>query len=58
MDYFNSPEADKLLLLKKSVEETKEIMLENLDKLLDRGQKIDLIVQKTTAMVKYDMLNN
>lgn len=37
MEYYNSPDVDKLLILKKNLEETKEIMLENLDKLIERG---------------------
>lgn len=54
MEYFNSPEADKLAQIKANVEATKGIMMENLDKLLERGEKIDILVQKTTVMVKYN----
>jgi vesicle-associated membrane protein 7 len=53
VDYWNSPEADKLAQIKANVEATKGIMMENLDKLLERGEKIDILVQKTTVMVKY-----
>jgi hypothetical protein len=28
-------------------------MMENLDKLLERGEKIDILVEKTNVMVKY-----
>lgn len=30
---------------------TKNIFMENLDKLLERGEKIDILVQKTEHMV-------
>lgn len=40
-------------MIKANVENTKEIMMENLDKLLERGEKIDILVQKTNVMVKY-----
>lgn len=33
-------------------------MMENLDKLLERGEKIDILVQKTTVMVKYTKKKN
>ena len=42
-----------MALIKANVENTKEIMMENLDKLLERGEKIDILVKKTNVMVKY-----
>lgn len=31
-------------------------MMENLDKLLERGEKIDILVEKTNVMVKYGIV--
>ena len=42
-----------MALIKANVENTTEIMMENLDKLLERGEKIDILVKKTNVMVKY-----
>lgn len=44
MIHYNSPSADKIALIQKNIEATKGIMLENLDKLLERGEKIDILV--------------
>ena len=35
-----------------NIQQTKEVMMENLDKLLERGEKIDILVEKTNVMVK------
>lgn len=53
MEQYNSPSADKLAQIKINVEETKGVMMENLDKLLERGDKIDILVEKTAVMVTY-----
>ena len=50
--YYNSPDNDKLALIKGNIDATKNIMLENLDKLLERGEKIELLVEKTNLMLK------
>lgn len=52
VEFFNSPAADKLSVIRKNVDITKGIMMDNLDKLLERGEKIDILVQKTNVMVK------
>jgi vesicle-associated membrane protein 7 len=51
MDFFNtSKNIDKLTALKETVEQTKNIMLENIDKVLARGEKVELLVKKTEHM--------
>ena len=42
---------DGLTNLKYNLESTKDIVVENLDKLLERGEKIGLLVKKTDNMV-------
>ncbi len=41
-----------MALIKGNIDATKNIMLENLDKLLERGEKIELLVEKTNLMLK------
>lgn len=45
--YQNPEEADKILKIKKEIEETKVIMYDAIDKILERGEKIDNLVQKS-----------
>eukprot|EP01117_Protostelium_nocturnum_P006487 TRINITY_DN2338_c0_g1_i4.p1 TRINITY_DN2338_c0_g1~~TRINITY_DN2338_c0_g1_i4.p1 ORF type:complete len:222 (-),score=58.71 TRINITY_DN2338_c0_g1_i4:137-802(-) len=48
MDYYsNDPEADKLNKLKAEVDEVKNVMVDNIDKVLARGERIELLVDKT-----------
>lgn len=45
---FQTPEeADKILKIKRDIEDTKIIMLDAIDKILERGEKIDNLVQKS-----------
>eukprot|EP00768_Dysnectes_brevis_P001283 gnl/Dysnectes_brevis/1315_a1476_3434.p1 GENE.gnl/Dysnectes_brevis/1315_a1476_3434~~gnl/Dysnectes_brevis/1315_a1476_3434.p1 ORF type:complete len:218 (-),score=42.95 gnl/Dysnectes_brevis/1315_a1476_3434:144-797(-) len=44
---FQVPEAvDKLLLLRREVEETREVVIENIDKLIARGRKLEEVVKQ------------
>ena len=36
--------------MKKNVSDVKEIMVENIDHILERGEKIDILVKKTETM--------
>ena len=50
-NYYNTdPEADKLNKLKNNLNEVKDIMVENIDKILEREQKVEILVKKTTTM--------
>mmetsp|Transcript_7390 Transcript_7390/g.13770 ORF Transcript_7390/g.13770 Transcript_7390/m.13770 type:complete len:219 (+) Transcript_7390:1991-2647(+) len=51
MNYFNTdPSADKVEALKASIDEVKNIMVDNIDKVLARGEKVELLVKKTEVM--------
>ena len=51
MDYFSSnPAADALSRAKGEMAEVKSVMVENIDKVLDRGEKIELLVDKTEGL--------
>jgi vesicle-associated membrane protein 72 len=43
----NSGEVDKVSKVQQQVSEVKEIMMDNIEKVLDRGEKIELLVDKT-----------
>ena len=49
--YQNPAEADEVLKIQKELEEIQTIMLQNLDKVLERGEKVsDLVCHKTTSI--------
>jgi vesicle-associated membrane protein 7 len=51
MHFYNSdPSADKLMALRSSVDQVRNIMVENIDKVLQRGEKVELLVKKTEVM--------
>ena len=43
----NAGEVDKVSKVQQQVSEVKEIMMDNIEKVLDRGEKIELLVDKT-----------
>jgi len=45
--YSNNTNADRILQLRKDLSDVKDIMVSNIDKIIDRGQKIDILVDKT-----------
>lgn len=52
MTCYNSQDKDKLYVLKQKVTAATDIMVENVDKILERGEKVELLVTKTQAMSK------
>lgn len=53
MDFFsNDPNADKLTQVSADVNEVKNIMVDNIEKVIDRGEKIDLLVDKTQNLTQ------
>ena len=51
MEYYNhDPSADKIKTLKVNIDKTRDIMVENIDKVLARGEKIEILVNKTNYM--------
>jgi vesicle-associated membrane protein 7 len=48
MEYYsNNENADRIIQLRRDLQDVKDIMVSNIDKILDRGQKIDILVDKT-----------
>eukprot|EP00879_Flechtneria_rotunda_P001078 GHRR01001218.1.p1 GENE.GHRR01001218.1~~GHRR01001218.1.p1 ORF type:complete len:200 (+),score=63.99 GHRR01001218.1:139-738(+) len=48
MEYFsNDPSADVINRVRGEITQVKDIMIENIEKVLDRGERLDLLVDKT-----------
>lgn len=52
MDYFNSdnPSIDGIENVKNQIDEVKDVMVQNIEKVLERGEKIELLVDKTDRL--------
>ena len=50
MENFNSGKGDKLQALQQDIESVRGIMLENVDQLLERGEKINVLVAETEQL--------
>jgi len=51
MDFWsNDPQADAIGRCKTDINEVKGIMVQNIEKVLDRGEKIELLVTRTDAL--------
>ncbi|KAH7817660.1 synaptobrevin YKT6 [Monocercomonoides exilis] len=46
----NPAEADKILRLQREIDAVKAVMVENIDKVLERGEKIDDLVERSAAL--------
>uniref|UniRef100_A0ACD5YPY7 Uncharacterized protein n=2 Tax=Avena sativa TaxID=4498 RepID=A0ACD5YPY7_AVESA len=51
MDYFsNDPSADSINRMKGEMEQVRSVMIDNIDKVLERGDRLELLVDKTATM--------
>ncbi|ESW27048.1 hypothetical protein PHAVU_003G169200 [Phaseolus vulgaris] len=51
MDYYsNDPNADRLNRLKGEMTQVRTVMVDNIEKVLERGGRLELLVEKTSAM--------
>ncbi|KAG4959731.1 hypothetical protein AAZX31_13G145000 [Glycine max] len=51
MEYYsNDPNADRLNRLKGEMTQVRTVMIDNIDKVLERGGRLELLVEKTSAM--------
>ena len=48
--YNNDPNADGLNKVKVQLDDVKNVMVENIEKVLERGEKIELLVDKTDRL--------
>eukprot|EP01117_Protostelium_nocturnum_P012249 TRINITY_DN4504_c0_g1_i1.p1 TRINITY_DN4504_c0_g1~~TRINITY_DN4504_c0_g1_i1.p1 ORF type:complete len:176 (+),score=30.08 TRINITY_DN4504_c0_g1_i1:297-824(+) len=53
MDYFtHNPSSDKIELVKKKLESTHSIVIENIEKVMQRNEKAELLIGKTEAVAE------
>ncbi|KAF2575819.1 hypothetical protein F2Q70_00006308, partial [Brassica cretica] len=51
MEYYsNDPNADRVSRIKGEMTQVRNVMIENIDKVLDRGERLELLVDKTANM--------
>merc|ERR1711862_320750 len=52
MEYYNSPNPniDNIGVVRNQIDEVKDIMVQNIEKVLERGEKIELLVDKTDRL--------
>lgn len=51
MEYYNNdPSADNITQVKRDLDDVKNVMVENIEKVLERGEKIELLVDKTDRL--------
>lgn len=51
MEYYsNDPNADRVSRIKVEMSQVRNVMIENIDKVLDRGERLELLVDKTANM--------
>lgn len=51
MEYYNdNPSADNINRVRSQIDDVKGVMVENIEKVLQRGEKIELLVDKTDRM--------
>jgi vesicle-associated membrane protein 7 len=54
MEFYNSDQADKGLdnigVVKSQIDEVKDVMVQNIERVLERGEKIELLVDKTDRL--------
>uniref|UniRef100_A0A453PYT6 Uncharacterized protein n=1 Tax=Aegilops tauschii subsp. strangulata TaxID=200361 RepID=A0A453PYT6_AEGTS len=51
MDYYsNDPNADCITRMKGEMDQVRSIMIDNIDKVLERGDRLEMLVDKTTTM--------
>eukprot|EP01039_Chlorochromonas_danica_P005968 gene5968-6572_t len=51
IDFYNTnPSADNITRVQAQIDEVKDVMLENIDRVLERGERIELLVDKTAKL--------
>ncbi|KAJ8606759.1 hypothetical protein CTAYLR_009571, partial [Chrysophaeum taylorii] len=50
MHYYNQDDSDDLTKVKTQLDDVKNVMVENIEKVLERGEKIELLVDKTDRL--------
>lgn len=52
MEFYNGPSADNFATINNKLDDVKSIMVQNIDLVLERGEKLELLVDKTEQLSK------
>ena len=50
MDHFNNPSSDSMTTVNNKIHDVKDVMVKNVEMLLERGEKLELLVDKTDRL--------
>ncbi|TPX47475.1 hypothetical protein SeMB42_g03289 [Synchytrium endobioticum] len=50
MEYYSNPSADKIRQVQGEIDVVKDVMVSNIEKVLERGERIDILVDKTDSL--------
>mmetsp|Transcript_5237 Transcript_5237/g.7380 ORF Transcript_5237/g.7380 Transcript_5237/m.7380 type:complete len:228 (+) Transcript_5237:112-795(+) len=50
MDLYNSPNADQFTQVQRKLDDVKNVMVQNIEQVLERGEKLELLVDKTDRL--------
>lgn len=50
MQYYSTPESDKLSVINQRMDSVKDVMIDNIDKLLESKERVELLVDKTEEL--------
>ena len=50
LEFFNSPSADAFASINTKLDETKNVMIQNIEMVLERGEKLEILVDKTEEL--------
>lgn len=53
MEFFNGPNADQFTAVNQKMEDVKNVMVQNIEMVLERGEKLELLVDKTEQLQNY-----
>ena len=48
---YNNPDCDKFMKARNNIDATKGVLIESMDKLLERGEKMEIMINKGKVMV-------
>jgi vesicle-associated membrane protein 7 len=52
LEYYNNPANDKISALNQEINDVKEVMMDNMDKVLARGDRVDTLAAKSTTLAE------
>ena len=50
MEHFNNPSSDSMTIVNNKIHDVKDVMVKNVEMLLERGEKLELLVDKTDRL--------